>query len=67
MVEKPASTTQPKPSATSPCVRVCVLDEPTGVCLGCGRTLAEIAAWPSLSEAERLAWIKAAESRRSGS
>jgi predicted Fe-S protein YdhL (DUF1289 family) len=67
MVEKPASTTQSEPSATSPCVRVCALDERTGVCLGCGRTLAEIAAWSSMSEAERLAWMTAAQSRRSGS
>lgn len=39
----------------SPCIRVCVLDPAGGVCTGCGRTLAEIAAWPTMSERERAA------------
>jgi uncharacterized protein len=29
----------------SPCNQVCVIDAPTGYCIGCGRTLAEIAEW----------------------
>jgi predicted Fe-S protein YdhL (DUF1289 family) len=41
--------------ATSPCIGVCTLDPATQVCVGCGRSIAEIAAWPSLSEAERKA------------
>jgi predicted Fe-S protein YdhL (DUF1289 family) len=41
----------PGPAATTPCIGVC--QAPAGVCLGCRRTLAEIAAWPRLSEAER--------------
>ncbi|MET7244307.1 DUF1289 domain-containing protein [Methylobacterium sp. EM32] len=40
--------------ASSPCIRLCVLDPVTGLCEGCGRTAAEIAAWGSLSEPERL-------------
>ncbi|MFH6784380.1 MULTISPECIES: DUF1289 domain-containing protein [Methylobacterium] len=40
--------------ASSPCIRLCILDPVTGLCEGCGRTGAEIAAWGSLSEAERL-------------
>ncbi|WP_204165431.1 DUF1289 domain-containing protein [Methylobacterium sp. 17Sr1-1] len=40
--------------ASSPCIRLCVLDPVTGLCEGCGRTGAEIAAWGSLSEPERL-------------
>lgn len=39
----------------SPCIKVCVLDAAAGICLGCGRTTAEIAAWVSLSPAERSA------------
>lgn len=39
----------------SPCVSVCRLDPATQICVGCGRTIAEIAAWSSLSEAERRA------------
>jgi predicted Fe-S protein YdhL (DUF1289 family) len=42
----------------SPCVSVCRLDPKTQVCVGCGRTIAEIASWPTLSEAERAAIIQ---------
>ncbi|HEY4066718.1 MAG TPA: DUF1289 domain-containing protein, partial [Burkholderiaceae bacterium] len=35
----------------SPCTSVCRMDERSGWCEGCGRTLNEIAAWSSLSEA----------------
>jgi predicted Fe-S protein YdhL (DUF1289 family) len=39
----------------TPCVNICLLDAKTGLCLGCGRTIAEIAAWSSMSDAERRA------------
>ena len=41
----------------SPCVSICVIDEPTGLCAGCYRTLAEIAGWIDLSAAERHAVV----------
>ncbi|MDO9487368.1 MAG: DUF1289 domain-containing protein [Sphingomonadaceae bacterium] len=34
----------------SPCNKVCTIDEASGWCRGCGRTLAEIAAWGSLGD-----------------
>jgi predicted Fe-S protein YdhL (DUF1289 family) len=37
----------------TPCVKICTLDHGSGVCLGCGRTLDEIAQWSGMSEAER--------------
>lgn len=39
----------------TPCVKICTYDPGTGLCLGCGRTLEEIAAWSALSDAERRA------------
>ena len=42
---------------TSPCVRLCTVDPETSECVGCGRTLAEIAAWTRLNEAERQAIV----------
>ncbi|HET6518450.1 MAG TPA: DUF1289 domain-containing protein [Geminicoccaceae bacterium] len=39
----------------SPCIGVCTLDERTGTCTGCLRTLDEIAAWPTLSDDARRA------------
>ena len=38
----------------SPCIKVCTIEPVTGRCVGCARTLAEIAAWAGLSEAERV-------------
>jgi uncharacterized protein len=37
----------------SPCNRVCTLDPATDLCLGCGRSLAEITAWARMTDAER--------------
>ena len=38
----------------SPCISVCVIDERTGLCTGCQRTLDEIAAWSVLDDTDRL-------------
>jgi hypothetical protein len=45
----------------SPCIGVCRLDARTQACIGCGRTIAEIAAWPSLSAEERRAIVERLE------
>ncbi len=37
----------------SPCIKVCVIDPVSGLCSGCARTLAEIAAWARLEADER--------------
>ena len=37
----------------SPCVKVCQMDPQRGLCLGCGRTLDEIARWAQMSDEER--------------
>jgi uncharacterized protein len=41
--------------SSTPCIKLCILDEPSGLCQGCGRTLAEIAGWGALDEEARLA------------
>jgi predicted Fe-S protein YdhL (DUF1289 family) len=40
---------------SSPCIKVCVVDGASNICLGCGRTLPEIASWGRMTEAQRLA------------
>lgn len=40
----------------SPCVGVCRMDA-AGMCLGCRRTLAEIARWGTMSNEERRRWM----------
>jgi predicted Fe-S protein YdhL (DUF1289 family) len=37
----------------SPCISVCVLDQPTGLCTGCGRNGLEIAVWLTASDVEK--------------
>lgn len=37
----------------TPCVKVCEIDQATRLCTGCGRSLAEIAAWSTMSREER--------------
>lgn len=37
----------------SPCIKICTLDARSGLCLGCGRTIDEIARWAMMSQAER--------------
>jgi len=39
----------------TPCINVCVIDPKTQLCLGCGRSLPEIAQWHAMDNAERLA------------
>ncbi|HYF22690.1 MAG TPA: DUF1289 domain-containing protein [Caulobacteraceae bacterium] len=56
--------TPPAPIAT-PCVKVCVVDGESGLCLGCLRTLQEIAGWASLTP-ERRAEIMAELPARRG-
>ncbi len=37
----------------SPCNKLCVVDPDSGLCAGCGRSLAEIEGWIALSADER--------------
>ena len=41
-------------SKETPCIAVCIIDPRTSLCLGCGRTLPEIARWQRMDSAERL-------------
>jgi len=37
----------------TPCEKICVVDQPSGLCRGCGRSLVEIERWASYSDGER--------------
>jgi predicted Fe-S protein YdhL (DUF1289 family) len=39
----------------TPCVNLCLLDAETGLCIGCCRTIDEIAPWATMSDRERRA------------
>jgi uncharacterized protein len=45
----------PMTAASTPCIRICQIDSVTGLCIGCGRTLAEIGEWGRMPEDTRRA------------
>lgn len=53
-----------KTSLETPCVNICLLDAETGLCLGCGRTIEEIASWAAMSDSERRAVMDALQARK---
>ena len=48
----------------TPCIHICRIDETSGICIGCGRTLAEIAGWAGMSDHERQTIIDDLAQRR---
>ena len=48
----------------SPCINVCKMDEHTGLCSGCFRTIDEIALWSSTDDSRRLSILAAIARRR---
>jgi len=49
---------QPPAHVPSPCVNVCQMDPRSGLCLGCRRTLREIADWLEMTAEEKLAVLE---------
>ncbi|NOX72849.1 MAG: DUF1289 domain-containing protein [Alphaproteobacteria bacterium] len=47
----------------SPCVKVCVIHEGSGICIGCHRTRPEIAGWSRMSGKDRQEVIAALPAR----
>ena len=54
----------PDEPVASPCISVCRMDASTGLCVGCLRTLDEIAAWGMLDNDARRAVVRAIGERR---
>ncbi len=48
----------------SPCINICRMDEASGWCEGCLRTLDEIATWGGLDEPAKRAVLRATSARR---
>ena len=54
MVDDDSARDEDRPTMIeTPCIKVCTLDASTGLCLGCGRTIDEVAGWSRMSPAER--------------
>jgi predicted Fe-S protein YdhL (DUF1289 family) len=43
----------PPKAIRTPCIKVCVVDGESGLCMGCYRQLHEVAGWARLTDAER--------------
>jgi uncharacterized protein len=52
------------PSASSPCISFCQMDERSGLCLGCARTIDEIAGWSGMDDATKTELMAQLPSRR---
>ncbi|PPC81944.1 MAG: DUF1289 domain-containing protein [Methylotenera sp.] len=48
----------------SPCIGVCSIDETTGFCHGCYRTIAEIKGWWDMQPAEQQSLLSVLETRQ---
>jgi predicted Fe-S protein YdhL (DUF1289 family) len=48
----------------SPCISICQMDSADGVCIGCHRTRAEIAAWGSMEQADQAQLLDILRNRR---
>jgi predicted Fe-S protein YdhL (DUF1289 family) len=59
-----SETASGRPRALSPCIGVCRMDWEGRYCLGCGRTIQEIARWLDMSVEERVRVLEALPERR---
>lgn len=50
----------------SPCVKICVVNPETGLCIGCRRSIDEISRWAAMSADERRTVIAALPDRQVG-
>lgn len=46
-------TSGPPAPIKTPCIKVCVVDGESGLCLGCFRKLSEVAGWAKLTDEDR--------------
>lgn len=49
---------------TSPCQRICKIDEPSQLCTGCLRTIDEITRWRHMDDDQKLAVLSACLDRQ---
>ncbi|MFN4289000.1 MAG: DUF1289 domain-containing protein [Brevundimonas sp.] len=57
-------STSPARPVLTPCIKVCAVDGESGLCLGCFRSLQEIAAWARYTDEERAIILDQLSARR---
>jgi uncharacterized protein len=68
-MSEPSPPSGPPPSGppraiATPCVKVCVVDGESGLCMGCYRQLSEVAGWAKLTDEDRAAIMADLPARR---
>ena len=48
----------------SPCKGICIMDAKSNLCIGCKRTIHEVARWPMIDDAERQKIIDSLRTRK---
>ena len=64
MSDTPHLPSGPPQAIATPCIKVCVVDGETGLCMGCYRQLSEVAGWSRLTDEERRAIMADLPARR---
>jgi predicted Fe-S protein YdhL (DUF1289 family) len=52
------------PAIATPCIKLCIVDGESGLCVGCFRSLPEVGRWASMSEDERAEIMAGLSARR---
>ena len=53
-----------RPPIVTPCIKLCIIDGQSGLCMGCYRQLTEVAAWQKLSDDDRARIMEELPDRR---
>jgi hypothetical protein len=48
----------------SPCKSICIMDAKSNLCIGCKRTIDEVARWPMMDDDERRKVVEALKTRK---
>ena len=48
----------------SPCKSICIMDAKSNMCIGCKRTIDEIARWPMMNDDERRTVVDSLKARK---
>ena len=48
----------------SPCKSICIMDTKSDMCVGCKRTINEIARWPMMNDDERRTIVESLKARK---
>ncbi|MDO9431687.1 MAG: DUF1289 domain-containing protein [Pseudomonadota bacterium] len=56
---------RPPAPIKTPCIKVCVVDGESGLCMGCYRQLSEVAGWAKLTDDDRARIMTELPDRRS--